>query len=239
MYEFPKLKGIENYEKWSDDMTIVLKMNGLWWVTSGKLEKPVIPPSNATTADEEGYARELLEWEDKNMRACGMIKLSTERGPRIDIRDIEIATQIWSILKDRYEPSKFTTLYLAWRRLTQSRQSDFKSVQDYADSLKLAASRCSKVGEEVPDWLLSHLFLLGLNEGLEPYVFSLIQTAKINKAELAIDEMAVALVDHERMSNQEESYSSKSTMARFGKKSQYRNHSKSRRVRRNIAPFAI
>jgi len=80
-----------------------------------------------------------------------MITFSTEQGPRVHIGKIEIATKMWSILKDQYEQSDLTTLHLAIRELTQSKQSDFKSIQDYADSLKRAATRCSDAGEEVPD----------------------------------------------------------------------------------------
>jgi len=48
---------------------------------------------------------------------------------------------------------------------------------------------------------MGHLFLLGLNEGLKPYVFGLIQSAKTNKTKLSIDNMAIALVDHDKRSN--------------------------------------
>ena len=63
--------------------------------------------------------------------------------------------------------------------------------------------------------MLGHLFLLGLNEGLEPYVFGLKQAAKANKIQLNIEDMAVALADHDKRSNHEES--SKGLTARFGK----------------------
>ncbi len=40
-YRFLKLKGSENYESWRVDATSDLKVKGLWWITSGKLGKPV------------------------------------------------------------------------------------------------------------------------------------------------------------------------------------------------------
>ncbi len=42
-YQFPKLKGSENYESWRIDAISALKSKGLWWFTSGKLEKSEIP----------------------------------------------------------------------------------------------------------------------------------------------------------------------------------------------------
>jgi len=228
-YRFPKLKGSENYESWRIDATSALKAKGLWWVTSGKLGKPEIPQSNATTAAKKEYASAMNHWEDKNDRACGMIIFSTEQGPRVHIGKIEIATQMWATLKDQYEQSNLTTLHLAIKELIQSKQSDFKSILDYADSLKRAATRCSNAGEEVPVWIMGHLFLLGLNEVLEPYIFGLIQSAKTNKTKLSIDDMAIALVDHDKRSNQEEGSSSKSMVAKFGKKPKSRNNSKLRK----------
>ncbi len=58
--------------------------------------------------------------------------------------------------------------------------------------------------------MLSNLFLLDLNENLEPYIFGLIQSAKINKTGLFIEDMIIALVDHDKRSNDEEGFSFKS-----------------------------
>ncbi len=46
--------------------------------------------------------------------------------------------------------------------------------------------------------MLSNLFLLDLNESLESYIFDLIQSIKINKFELLIDDMTIALVNHDK-----------------------------------------
>lgn len=228
-YRFPKLKGSENYESWRIDITSALKSKGLWRVTTGKLPIPVLPQPNATTAEQRQYASDVLHWDDNNDRACGLITFSTEQGPRVHTGNIENSTQMWIILRNQYEQSDLTTVHLAIRELTRSKQSDFKSIQEYADSLKRAATRCSNAGQTVPVCLLAHLFLLGLNEGLEPYVFGLIQSAKTNKTTLSIDDMAIALVDHDKRSNQEESSTSKSMVSKFGKKSKSRNNSKSRK----------
>ncbi len=46
--------------------------------------------------------------------------------------------------------------------------------------------------------MLSNLFLLDFNESLESYIFNLIQNIKINKFKLLIDNMTIALVDHDK-----------------------------------------
>jgi len=123
-YRFSKLKGNENYESWGVDATSDLKAKGLWWIISGKLEKPEIPDPNAMTAAKKEYASAINHWEDKNDRACGMINFSIEQRPGIHVGNIELAMLV--ILKDQYEQSDLTTLHLAIRELTQSKQSDVK-----------------------------------------------------------------------------------------------------------------
>ncbi len=86
----------------------------------------------------------MNHWEDKNDRACGMITFSTEQGPRVHIGKIVIVTQMWATLMNQYEQSNLTTLHLAIKELTKSKQSDFKSIQDYADSLKRAGSHAGE-----------------------------------------------------------------------------------------------
>jgi len=125
-YRFPKLKGNENYESWEVEATSDLKAKGLWWITSGKLEKPEIPDPNAMTAAKKEYVSAINHWEDKDDRACGMINFSIEQRPGIHVGNIEIA--MLAILKDQYEQSDLTTLNLAIRELTQSKQSDDNSL---------------------------------------------------------------------------------------------------------------
>ncbi len=227
-YRFPKLKGSENYESWKVDIISILKAKGLWWVTSRKLKKSVIPDSEFKTAVKKKYVSTILNWEDKNDRVCDVIIFSIEQEFRVHIAKIEDAIKMWSILKTQYEQSNLITLYLATKELTQSKQSDFNFIQNYADSLKRAVIRCSDIDNAVALWMLSNLFLLGLNENLEPYIFGLIQSAKVNKTGLFIENMTIALVDHDKRSNDEEGFSFKSMIAQFGgKKSKFKNSRKS------------
>ena len=157
-YRFPKLKGSENYESWKVDITSTLKAKGLWWITSRKLEKPVIPDSESKTAVKKEYVSTILNWEDKNDRACDVIIFSIEQGLRVHIVKIEDAIKMWSILKTQYEQSDLTTLYLATKELTQSKQSNFNSIQNYADSLKRAVIRCSDIDNAVASECLAISF---------------------------------------------------------------------------------
>ncbi len=66
--------------------------------------------------------------------------------------------------------------------------------------------------------MLSNLFLLNLNESLELYIFDLIQSIKINKFKLLINDITIALVDHDKRSNQEKNFSFKSMITQFDDK---------------------
>jgi len=118
-------------------------------ITSGKLEKPAPLSSDASTADKKKHTTDVQHWEDRNDRASGIIGFSCEKRPRIHISKADNVTKMWSILKTQYEQSDLTTLFLATKELTQSKQSDFKSIQDYADSLKQAAIKCADTGKTV------------------------------------------------------------------------------------------
>ncbi len=78
--------------------------------------------------------------------------------------------------------------------------------------------------------MLSNLFLLNLNESLESYIFDLIQSIKINKFNLLIDDMIIVLVNHDKRSNSEKNFSFKSMIVQFDdKKRKFKNNSEFRR----------
>jgi len=74
--------------------------------------------------------------------------------------------------------------------------------------------------------MLSNLFLLDFNESLELYIFNLIQSIKINKINLFIKNMIIALVDYDKRIHDEKNFNFKSMIAQFDKKSKFRNNSR-------------
>ncbi len=217
-YRVPKLKGSENYESWKKDIINVLKAKGLWMITSGKLKKSTPLSFDVSTADKKKHITDVQHWKDRNDRVSDIIGFSCEKRLRIHIFKADNVTKMWSILKTQYKQSNLTILFLTIKELTQSKQSNFKFIQNYADSLKQVVIKCADIEKTVESWMLSNLFLLDLNESLESYIFDLIQSIKINKFELLIDDMTIALVDHDKRSNQEKNFSFKSMIAQFDDK---------------------
>jgi len=127
------------------------------------------------------------------------------------------------------------TLFLTIKKLTQTKQLNFKFIQNYANSLKQVVIKCSDIKKTIQSWMLSNLFLLDLNESLESYIFDLIQSIKINKFDLLIDDMTIVLVNHDKQSNSEKNFSFKSMIAQFDKKRKFGNNSKFRRKSKKCA----
>ena len=265
-YRVPKLKGSENYESWKKDITSALKVKGLWMIISEWLEKSEASKFNASTAAtfsstsaafistatasvastaaafivltavRKEYVIAAHYWANKNDRVCDMIIYNCEKESRVHIFKINDVIKMWFILETQYEQSNLTTLYLIIKELNRSKQLNFKFIQNYVDSLKWIIIRCSNVEKTIESWLLSNLFLLDFNESLESYIFNLIQSIKINKFKLLIDEMTIALVDHDKRANEEKNLSFKSMMTQFDdKKRKFENNSEFQRESKKCA----
>ena len=124
--------------------------------------------------------------------------MNCEDGPRVHIKGVESPHEIWSILKNQYESSDLATRDNAVSQMVHQTQSDFSTIAEYGEVIKKGAAKCAEMGNPVPSWLLSSFFRLGLNPDLEPYTFQMVNTARTQKRELEIDEMIIALVDHDR-----------------------------------------
>ncbi len=78
--------------------------------------------------------------------------------------------------------------------------------------------------------MLNNLFLLNLNESLESYIFNLIQSIKINKFDLLINDMTIVLIDYDKQSNSEKNFSFKSMITQLNdKKRKFKNNSEFQR----------
>ncbi len=218
IYQISKLKRSKNYESWKKNIINVLKVKDLWMIISRKLKKSASLSFDVSTTDKKKHITDVQHWKDRNDRVSDIIDFSCEKRLRIHIFKADNITKMWFILKTQYEQLNLIILFLTIKELTQSKQSNFKFIQNYADSLKQVVIKCADIEKTVELWMLSNLFLLDLNESLESYIFDLIQSIKINKFELLINDMTIALVDHDKRSNQEKNFSFKSMIAQFDDK---------------------
>ncbi len=235
-YRVSKLKKSENYESWKKNIINVLKVKDLWMIISEKLKKSTSLSFDVSTADKKKYITDVQHWEDRNDRISDIIDFSCEKKLRIHIIKAESIIKMWFILKTQYEQSNLITLFLTIKKLTQTKQLNFKFIQNYANSLKQVVVKCSDIEKTIQSWMLSNLFLLDLNESLESYIFNLIQSIKINKFDLLINDMTIVLVYHDKQSNSEKNFSFKSMIAQFGdKKRKFENNSEFQRKSKKCA----
>ncbi len=173
-YHVSKLKKSENYESWKKNIISVLKVKDLWMIISRWLKKSKASKFNASTADtlsttlnafistaaafvltaaafvaltavRKKYIIAAHYWVNKNDRVCNMIIYNCKKESRVHIFKVIEVIKMWFILETQYEQSNLTTLYLIIKELNHSKQLNFKFIQNYVDSLKWVAIRCSNV----------------------------------------------------------------------------------------------
>ena len=192
LYRIIKLRKVENFDFWKEEIQNILTLKKLWLVTIKKKRSLAEFTPTAESKDR------LLAWKDKNARAVAIIRLSCEPGPRIHIKVMDQATAVWEELQKQYEVSDLATLDLAIQSICRSVQSEYASIGEYGENLKQNAAKCAEMGHVIPDWLQGSMFRMGLGQNLEPYVFQLAQRTRTVKRILIVNDMITALTDHDK-----------------------------------------
>ena len=170
--------------------------------TSKKIEKGVTITSAYTPSRHdierwedkmERFEEKQKNWNDRHVRSASRIVLACAPEPRVHVRGMNDAVKMWKILKTQYESSNLATRDSAYLQF-RANQSNFKTIEEYAEHLKQAQSKLTELKFPIPDWMLSTSFRLGLKPELEPYIFSLIETSRRNKTELDVDEMIASII---------------------------------------------
>ena len=240
-YKIDKLKGAKNWRRFEYEMQAIFEIDDTWEVVSGEELLPDIPPQPmnqaaytaadgstvpavaATQSQLDDYQRRLMQWDKdtkawkkKNRKGIARLVFYTEEGPREHIKGLDTIYAQWEKLKKQYGASDLSTRDAALSAIARIESSSYKSIQEYTEAIKKQQTILTNMGVGLPAWQLSSFFRMGLEEGLEPYVFQLIQAAKASGQELNIDDMATALSEHDRRVKLQEE-TSKAMAARFGK----------------------
>ena len=119
------------------------------------------------------------------------------------------------MLKKIYGASDLATRDMALSKIARIESSSYKGIQEYSEATKKQNTILNQMGCGLPAWILSSFFRMGLESGLEPCTFQLIQSTKASGKELEIDEIASALAEHDNRVKLTED-SAKVLAARFG-----------------------
>ena len=231
-HKIDKLKGTANWSKFEYEMKAVWIMDGVWDVVQGRKTRPIEPkqPEKKTNDEEATFLASKKEWEElhniwidntdkwdtKNEKAMARLVFYTDDEPRQHIKTLTTGHDQWTMLKKIYGVSDLATRDLALSKIARIESSSYKGIQEYSEAIKKQATILNDMGHGLPAWILTSFFRMGLEAGLEPYTFQLIQAAKTAGKELEIDDIASALAEHDNRVKLSED-SAKVLAAKFGK----------------------
>lgn len=207
-----KLKGTENWTSWYDEIRSKLILRNLWGYAQGRIVEPValIAPKptagsssrldSAEAEAQEKYQKALVvyeekfsKWERSQEMIIAIIILTCEVGPRVHLTNVTNGKTALEILKELYEGTDLFTIDISFGEIARSKLENFASIEAYAQHLKAHREKIFMAGENIPDWLMSSAFRMGLPSRFNPYVFQLEYASKNLGKVLTIDEMVAAL----------------------------------------------
>ena len=149
LWNYPKLKGVENYQTWATRTKIVLVNLGLWHLVSelGGLKLAESSKLESTRDEEKAYTSLLLTIED---------------GPLEHVQHLTDASQIWSKLQSLYTEDGFSAASSLFRQLYESKLSNFDLIQAYLDHIQRLRVRLNDLGTKCYHWQILSIILSNL-----------------------------------------------------------------------------
>ena len=166
----PVLTGPDNWDEWLRRLTIVMQINDYWGILSGTEKKP--DESTYKDLDTKEYRKELRRWTTAQSKLAGLLSLYLDahmlktldryKGDK-EIKDADwTATRQFEALKESVGAQGFIARGAIADIITEAKLNNYSSVKEYGDAIEDATLRLSKLGEPMPEWLISRCFLKGL-----------------------------------------------------------------------------
>ena len=174
IWDFPKLKGQENYQPWAKHMKSALKYNRLWDIVEkgvellpeeppkekshmeqgaeGEQPRRVIDQPGPTVQEALKYKEALDEFQDQNSQAAELIYAMCEDKPAEYIKDDEWATNRWITLQSHYMDSGFTLRFTKYKEFihTTMANSD-NNVETYCTNIRSRARELKKMNAGIDE----------------------------------------------------------------------------------------
>lgn len=165
IWNFPKLKGRDDYQPWAKRMKSALKYCGLWVVTSDSNHIPTRPPLdddvNAVPDRVEAYDEAEILWTSLNNHASGLIYSMCEETPAESIEDEKIAINRWQHLKKKYTDSGFVARHIKLQELwSTSLASSSNSIESYIANIRTRSKDLKRMGAPIDQWILESTGIL-------------------------------------------------------------------------------
>ena len=163
VWNFPKLKGQENYHSWAKKMREALKYNALWDIVN---EAQVVPPlvANATPEQLQTHQTAVATWKTMNAEAGGLIHSMCEEKPADKIEDLSTATERWMKLKTDYISSGFVNRLTKLEDLWHLRPNGSEnSIETYIANIRSKAEQLKEMGSPISEWIVVSILLSNLD----------------------------------------------------------------------------
>ncbi len=193
--QISKLKGASNFDVWYNGLKGVVKVNGVWKILIGVIEK---------SKDEKSvmYAQDFKEWEQIQEKINNIIRLFIEAGPFLYVIILEDAILMFKKLEEQYKVRGYTARDIIWRKLTRLELSDYQLVAECDKTIKKVKIEFVEMGCEILVWIITIFFLHGLGETYEEFVIIIfivrIKDDKGQFQEPELDNVMEFLKDRER-----------------------------------------
>ena len=197
IWNFPKLKGQENYEPWSRKMRNALIYCGLWEIV--ETGKDSFPEDTATTAPQRlTHEAAVRTWEEKNSQGAALIYSMCEDKPAEAIEEEVSSHDRWEKLESNYVSSGFILRVTKFLELLSTRLSTSNnSLETYVAGIRNKAKELNRMSAPIPDWILVTMLLNNLDGKFKEFVHRLLVHMKDKTPDF--DEIVALLYDEERL----------------------------------------
>lgn len=196
----PILEGPKDFESWYNKLKSVLLMEDTWDIVSGESPRP-IQAEDATPDELRDFADDLDVWMRKNRMLCGLVTYAVKPGVHVHIKDFTKASDMMSKLQELFSTKGYNIRGTLFNELLRTTPTS-KGVAVYAESMKRTFGKLAEIGHKLPNWVLTHLFLLNVGDKYKDYV-QMLQNSQPRDArgiplELDLDLIIEQLIERER-----------------------------------------
>ncbi len=197
VWNFPKLKGQQNYYPWAKKMRVALSYNDMWERVSTQ-EVPPLIVDNATQEQQQLYQATMVEWRRYNAQAMALIHSMCEEKPGDKITECLTAYDSWGVLQKSYTSSGYVYRYSKLEDIWDLRCDD--SMETYVADIRSKAKELQEVGYPVPEWILVSILLHNLDSKYKDVVYRLLTSTQ---QDLLLDQVVPVLHEEERLLKRE------------------------------------
>ena len=197
IWDFPKLKGQENYHPWSKNMKSALRYSRLWDIVdhgvnmlpddmpeeeshmeaaaNGQPERKVIDKPGPTETQVKQYETSLEHWKDLNSQAMELIYAMCENEPREYVEDEEWATNRWVKLESHYQDLRFKVRFTKYKQFIHTTMANSDNdIETYCTNLRSRARELKKMNAAIDQWLMVAVLLHNVEKNYPHFVHRIV-----------------------------------------------------------------